>query len=437
MSGMASTAAHSKYYIFYIDTGLTISLAPPPVIEGDDSDNSHYISDYFNGKEQALLETAANYMASIDLWIEDEISTYKTPLTDIYSKKESTQLSYICNIRGDTDTGEQLITLNLKYELPEETTQIIQKRLCLWKEQNLSKKLIPIEIKSFKNITKETPFGTFTSMGGNLRSDVALNWNEHQTNSLEKWVPVVELAIKNIENKFKVKVLSSQTKNENMSHAHRVDSSWGTVSFSALFIEEDRRYAEEVNYAISNYIREQEFSAQLIDTLPLDTQQYLKATKNITPISTADRNKMKDEILKIENDLQDSFKPFGISININIGKSASYPYDWETVQRLHDNLALFKRILNEVNKIGITMKQNGVSIIEFSTYTWDDLPNEQINMTLALNASKNNTKWSIDIHVDELNQKKKEQDFYEILLGERKWKNDADDDGDLSIKIPE
>lgn len=421
MSGMASTAVHSKYYIFYIDTGLTISLAPPPVIEGDDSDNSHYISDYFNDEEQDLLETAADYMASIDLWVEDEISTYKTPLTDNYSNNESTQLSYICNIRGDSDTGEQLITLNLKYELPEETTQLLQKRLCLWKEENLEKKLIPIEIKNFKNITKETPFGTFTSMGGNLRSDVALNWNEHQTNSLDKWIPVVELAIKNVENKFKVKVISSQTmtQNENMSHAHRVDSSWGTVSFSALFIEEGRGYAEEVKYAISNYIREQEFSAQLIDTLPLDTQQYLKATKNITPISSADRNKMKDEILNIENDLQDSFKPFNISININIGTSATYPYDWETLQRLHDNLALFKRILNEVNKIGITMKQNGVSIIEFSTDTWDEMPNEKINMTLALNASKNNTKWSIDIHVDELKQKKKEQEFYETLLGKR------------------
>ncbi|MCW8935538.1 MAG: hypothetical protein OQK98_12505 [Gammaproteobacteria bacterium] len=432
MSGMASTTVHSNYYTFYIDTGISVSLAPPPIIEGVDMDDSHYISDYFDRKEQALLETAANYMALIDLWVEDEISTYKTPLTDIYSKKASSQLSYICNLRGDSDTGEQNITLSLKYELAEEATQILQKRLCLWKEKYLPKKLIPIEIKHFKNITEETSFGSFTVMGGNLRSDVALKWAEYQLNSLEKWMPAVELAVTKIENRFKVKIISSQSMNQNnnMSHAHRVGSAWGPVFYSAWFEEEDKRYAEEVSYAIKNYIQEQEFSAQLTDALPVDTQQYLKNTKNINPIIPVVRNKMKDEIVNIENDLQYTFKPFDISITINIGKSASYPYDWEAIQSLHENLSLFKRILNEADEIGIKMKQNGVSIIEFSNHTWDIMPDNRINMTLLMNASKNNNEWSIDIHVDELKQKEKLQEFYEILLGKRK----SDTNG-LKIKI--
>ncbi|MCW9047538.1 MAG: hypothetical protein OQK46_05610, partial [Gammaproteobacteria bacterium] len=215
MSGMASTSVYSKYYTFYIDTGIRVSLAPPPVIEGIDVDNSHYISDYFDGKEQGLLETAANYMALIDLWVEDEISTYKTPLTDIYSKKASSELSYICNLRGDSDTGEQRITLSLKYELTEKATQLLQERLCLWKEKYLSKQLIPVEIKNYKNMTEETSFGSFTAMGGNLRSDIALKWGEYQLNSLKKWIPAVELAVKKIENKFKVKIISSQTVDQN------------------------------------------------------------------------------------------------------------------------------------------------------------------------------------------------------------------------------
>lgn len=126
---------------------------------------------------------------------------------------------------------------------------------------------------------------------------------------------------------------------------------------------------------------------------------------------------MQDEIEKIENDMQKSFKPFGVSISIKTGKSANYAYNWDAVQRLHDNLALFNRLLNEVKDIGLIMKKNGVSIIEFNHHTWDEVTSNRINMEVQLNSAKNNAKRSIDIHFNELIQKKNKAVFYETLLG--------------------
>jgi len=434
VSGMASTSAYSKYYTFYIDTGMSISLAPPPVIDGVDSDNSNYISEYFEGKEKELLKSAAEYMAIIDLWVEDEITAYKIPITDVYSHKTSIQLSFACH-EYESDffaSGEQIVSLYLKQALTQETTELLQKRLCLWKTRYLPNQLIPIDIANIKRIDRETPFGSFTAIGGNLRTDVALYWEKYQLASLEKWKPVIQSAIKSIENKFEVKILPSETSfnNHNIKNAHRVDASWGPVYFTTWFIEEDTRYAEEIKYAISYYIQEQEFSAQLIESLPLDTKEYLNYHKNKEPISPAIRQKMRDEIVKIEKHLLNSFRQFDISVSIKTGESASYPYDWDAVQRLHSNLPLFNRLLNEVNEIGIKMKNNGVSTIEFSNETWDEVPNEKINMTVELNLSKESSRWTIDIHYDELKQKEKEEEFYKILLGE--GESDTDD---ISIEI--
>lgn len=420
MSGMAAASASSKYYSFYIDTGISESISPPP---WHDYSKGDYVSNYFKSENKKLLEIAAKNMAFIDRWAEDEIKNHNTPLVPYLTQQNSAQINNKCNDsqkNQEYSLGTESIHLFLKNELPENKIKELQDRFCSWKKNHLNEHLIPIELIHVNHLEKTSPFGHFLAVGDDVRNDLSEQLKERQKSDLEKWSPVVEKTINIVQNKYKIHFQSQQPTEKEINAAHRIDISWGCVQFTTWLIEKDSRFAEDIVTAFESYAKKEELNAKLIDQMPEEAFEFFNNGDNL--ITAAERDKMKNEVVEIEKTLSDTFKDFGVSVSINIGKSATYEYDWEVIQRLHANLPLFKRLVAEAKEIGLIMKSHGVTDIDFNGNLWDDEESlENFNMNITTNKMKKNHRWSMDFNHKQLRQEDEKKEFYDMLLGLKEY----------------
>lgn len=428
---MSSASVYSEYYSFYIDTGMMVSVAQPP--PGSFGYSDTYVSDYFEDDIKRLRKKAIKHMGFVDSWVEDIIATYPE-LTPLIGAKYYANISFICE--GERDTGTQTISIGVLTPLSDERTAQLQTSLCRSKKNfHYHRQTLPefefeseqeegeffslVKISRVEAIDTNTHFGHFTSRVTYIREDLSEAWNSHQLKTLHEWMIVVEKTIQTVEKIYDIRFSPAEQLENNKRTVYKKSLGYGGVFFEAAFITNDKLYADEVAYALSNYYIETAFKEKIIDELPDDVRAFLTEHKGKPVVPAKVRAIMNKDITDIERALQQKFTPYGVNFIIEIGKSQSYAYRWDYLQQLHTFLALFEKILNEVDMLGKTMKLNGVFEIRFYhvTHAFSDSVGHHLSMSNRKQIKDAKYVHSLELDLVDIFQKNQEALFNKTLLG--------------------
>lgn len=410
LSGMASISVLSEYYSLYLDSGITISISPRS-FGGPNN--------YFKEKEEKLLKQCETNIPIIDLWVLEEINTYKTQFVKFGNKGSNLELSYGCHASDDelAMSGKHRIRLSLETVPSSKTVTELQSRLCDWKRKYESIEVSPAKVIKTSPIIVPTTFGTLNTYRYNLREDLHNEFKATKIKNMERWKKVIKIAVDKVESKFKTKFLVERPENEGF--IKKIDIGWAGIIFTTWADEADEQCVEDISWALPHYIAQEEYNLKLIDTLPKDTQKYFEDHKGVLPISSLERKAIFDSVMEMQKKLQETYSGYEVEISFNYGKSGTYPYRWDILNKLHLNLPLFERMISDVKKIGPKIQKNKVQTVEFNS-SWEggaSSPNICINVFSY--PSEKGIKYVMDVSYLDLEKSESEFEFYEILQGER------------------